>query len=93
MAEALRIGLIGAGAIGAWHARIVAERPDAVLAAICDIDVDRAARLAEPCGAAVFTDAAGMFANAGHAIRSSKSSGWRRSIGKEGRDESERMAE
>lgn len=64
MAEALRIGLIGAGAIGAWHARIVAERPDAVLAAICDIDADRAAKLAAPWGAEVFTDAASFFADA-----------------------------
>lgn len=64
MAEPLRIGLIGAGAIGAWHARIIAERPDAVLAAICDIDGGRAAQLAEPYGAAVFADAASLFAKA-----------------------------
>ena len=37
----IRVGVIGAGAIGAWHARILAEGRDG-LAAICDTDPARA---------------------------------------------------
>lgn len=57
----LRIGLIGAGAIGACHARIVAERRDAVLAAVCDIDAGRACTLAGRYGAMPFADADAFF--------------------------------
>ncbi len=65
MAKApLRIGLIGAGAIGAWHARILAERRDAVLAAVCDIDAGRASELAGRFGAKPFADAPAFFAEA-----------------------------
>ncbi len=60
----LRIGLIGAGAIGAWHARIVAERRDAVLAGVCDSDAGRASVLAARHGAKPFVDAADLFADA-----------------------------
>ena len=62
--DPLRIGLIGAGAIGAWHARILAERRDVVLAAICDIDAARAASLAAHFGSAAFSDAAAFFTEA-----------------------------
>lgn len=62
MSAPLRIGLIGAGAIGAWHARIVAERPDASLVAICDSDPDRAGAVAALRGGRAFADAAAMFA-------------------------------
>ena len=50
----LRVGLIGCSAIGAWHARIVCERPGTTLG-VCDI----AAAQAElrRFGAAAFTDA------------------------------------
>ena len=37
----MRVGLIGAGAIGAWHARILAEGAHG-LAAVCDLDPARA---------------------------------------------------
>lgn len=56
-----RIGLIGAGNIGSWHARIVAERRDARLAAVCDIDASRARGLADRHGVTVFTDASAFF--------------------------------
>jgi myo-inositol 2-dehydrogenase/D-chiro-inositol 1-dehydrogenase len=65
LAPPSRIGVIGTGAIGAWHARIVAERPDAVLAALCDIDTARAAALAASLGGDVFAEAADMFARGG----------------------------
>lgn len=56
----MRVGVIGAGAIGAWHARILAEGGD-TLAAVCDTDPARAAAAAY--GAAVFDDSAAFFAS------------------------------
>lgn len=47
----IRVGVIGAGAIGAWHTRIVAEGSD-TLAAVCDTDLTRA----EGFGAPAFRD-------------------------------------
>ena len=57
----LRVGLIGCGAIGDWHARIVAERPDCHLAAVCDPDLAPATATARST-AEVFPDAAAMLA-------------------------------
>ncbi|MCX5496152.1 Gfo/Idh/MocA family oxidoreductase [Kaistia dalseonensis] len=62
--RSLRVGLIGAGAIGSWHARIVSERPDADLVAICDLDAVRAEALAARFGGDAYTDAAALFASA-----------------------------
>jgi predicted dehydrogenase len=62
MTRPLRVGVIGAGAIGAFHARILAERPDAKLAVICDIDRARAQSLADRFGGLAFADAATMLA-------------------------------
>lgn len=59
---ALRIGLVGAGAIGAFHARIVAEAPGGVLAAVADIELARAEAVANRHGARAFADAAAMIA-------------------------------
>ncbi len=48
-----RIAVIGAGLMGADHARIVAEdMPGAVLQVVCDMDQGRARRIADDCGAA-----------------------------------------
>ena len=54
----IRIAVIGAGLMGADHARIVAEDlPGATLQVICDMDAGRATSVAEACGAAdVATD-------------------------------------
>ncbi len=65
MTAPLRIGLIGAGAIGAWHARIIAERRDAVLAAVCDVDAGRADAIAARHGARSFIDAEAFFGEGG----------------------------
>lgn len=54
--EPARIGVVGCGAIGSWHARILAERPDAVLAALVDTDAGRARHLADRLGAPAWTD-------------------------------------
>lgn len=49
----IRVGVVGAGAIGAWHARILAEGAD-TLAAVCDTDLARARAASH--GAPVFDD-------------------------------------
>lgn len=59
----LRVGVLGCGAIGAWHARIVAERADAELAAVCDLKEEVA--LSAAFGAAVYTEPERFFAEAG----------------------------
>ncbi|MEM7722001.1 MAG: Gfo/Idh/MocA family oxidoreductase [Pseudomonadota bacterium] len=56
----IRVGVIGLGAIGAWHARIVAESGD-TLAAACDTDKMRAE--AASFGAPVFDDPEMFFAS------------------------------
>jgi predicted dehydrogenase len=56
----MRVGVIGTGAIGAWHARIVAEGGDE-LSAVCDLDAARAGAAA--FGAQVFTDPDAFFAS------------------------------
>jgi myo-inositol 2-dehydrogenase/D-chiro-inositol 1-dehydrogenase len=56
----IRVGVLGTGAIGAWHARIVAEGGD-TLAAVCDTDPARAEAAA--FGAAVFDDPDAFFAS------------------------------
>lgn len=47
MAEPVRVGVVGVGAIGRHHARILADHPGAVLVGVRDIDDDRASELAE----------------------------------------------
>lgn len=47
----LRVGLLGAGRIGARHARTLAQ--EGVVLTVADIDMDVARRVAEPLGAAV----------------------------------------
>jgi predicted dehydrogenase len=45
--DPLRIGLIGAGTMGANHARVIAGSPDTTLSVVVDVDVDRACALAD----------------------------------------------
>jgi myo-inositol 2-dehydrogenase / D-chiro-inositol 1-dehydrogenase len=52
----VRIGFVGAGAIVAHHLQALAPEPDVTLAAVCDLDAERAAAVAGPAGAAVHTD-------------------------------------
>ena len=52
----LRAGLIGGGWIGRQHAQTLADRGDVTLAAVCDLDAERAGAIAAGTGAEVFTD-------------------------------------
>jgi len=56
MQKLLKLALVGAGHMGKFHAQAIAERPDACLAAVCDVDQARAAALAAPAGAKVVAD-------------------------------------
>ncbi|MBZ9795568.1 Gfo/Idh/MocA family oxidoreductase [Mesorhizobium sp. ES1-4] len=60
----IRIAVIGAGLMGADHAKIVAEEmPGATLQLVCDMDGQRARRIAEACGAFdIATDPEGAIA-------------------------------
>ncbi len=51
MAERVRLALVGAGHMGEYHAQAIAERDDADLVAVCDIDRERAVAVAETHGA------------------------------------------
>ena len=56
MPKPLQIGLLGAGHMGNYHARAVAARDDAVLAAVFDVDAARAAKVAAAYGSRAETD-------------------------------------
>jgi len=60
MAETLRVAVVGAGHMGRFHAQAVAERDDARLAAVCDVDADRARAVADECGGEAVTDVADL---------------------------------
>jgi predicted dehydrogenase len=60
--KTIRVGLIGAGFIGAVHAKALSVLPDSKLAAVSDLDESRARALADPAGAAAYRDYSDMFA-------------------------------
>jgi len=60
MPKKLKLALVGAGHMGKFHAQAIADSPDAVLAAVCDVDAARAAAVAKPSGAEVFTNPADL---------------------------------
>lgn len=51
MSEKLPVAVVGAGHMGRWHVKKLAELPDVRLVAVIDTDVARARALAEPLGA------------------------------------------
>jgi len=54
--KGFRVALVGAGAMGANHARVVAESTRATLGVVIDVDADRASGLADRYGFASSTD-------------------------------------
>lgn len=52
MSSDLRVGLIGAGVMGENYVRVIENAPGAAIAAVCDLELERAERLAGQCGAA-----------------------------------------
>lgn len=52
----LRVGVVGVGHLGSRHAQIYAAMPGVQLAAVCDIDRDRASGLAQSLGCESVTD-------------------------------------
>lgn len=51
MAAPLRIGIVGVGRMGAFHARTLASSPSIDIVAICDADAARAGKMARTLGA------------------------------------------
>ena len=45
--EKLRVGVIGVGSLGQWHARIYSELEDTELVGVYDADYERAQEIAE----------------------------------------------
>jgi predicted dehydrogenase len=56
MSRILKAGVAGAGVFGGYHAKKYAQLPQSTLAAVFDLDLARAAALAEPLGARAFDD-------------------------------------
>lgn len=46
MVEKLKVGVVGVGSLGQWHARIYSELPNAELVGVCDADTTRAREVA-----------------------------------------------
>ena len=61
MTSALRVAVIGVGHLGKHHARIYGDLQGARLAAVVDIDPERAQAAAAPSGAAVLSDYRDLF--------------------------------
>jgi len=59
---ALKIGIVGVGNIGSIHAGVYAENPKTEIAAVCDIDRDKADRAAARFGAKAFYSVSEMLA-------------------------------
>jgi predicted dehydrogenase len=56
------VGVVGAGLLGARHARAYAERPGCRLVGVCDLDPGRAAAVASRHGASAFADVGQLLA-------------------------------
>lgn len=50
----IKIGMIGAGGIAASHSNAIKENPDCILCAVCDIDKEKAEKIASLHGAKVY---------------------------------------
>jgi len=54
--EKVRIAVIGTGHLGSHHARIYSQLQDVELVGVCDIDAEKAKKVAEAAGCAFYTD-------------------------------------
>lgn len=59
----MRLGIVGAGAVAALHATSAGVLDGLELGAVCDLSSETASLVADPWGAAVYTDYRDMFAN------------------------------
>ena len=55
MSEKIRVGVVGVGYLGRFHALIYSRMPDVELVGVCDTDGERAASVAGEAGTAVLT--------------------------------------
>ena len=55
MNRKIKVGVIGVGSLGQNHARIYASLPEAELVGVCDVDAERAAKIASQYGTKGFT--------------------------------------
>ena len=60
MSDSLRVAVVGAGHMGRFHAQAIAERGDARLTAVCDVNPERARAVADEHGAEAVTDIADL---------------------------------
>lgn len=54
--RSLRVGVVGVGYLGKFHARIYSEMPGVELVGVADIDADIANTVASECGCTAYTD-------------------------------------
>ena len=54
MTAPLKVGVVGVGSLGQWHARVYAELPDVTLAGVYDVDAARAREIADRYHTRVF---------------------------------------
>ena len=64
----MRVAVIGAGHMGRYHAQKIAARADCSLAAVADVDRDRARMIAQAHGCPAVCDYKGIFGSADAAI-------------------------
>ena len=55
MAEKIKVGVIGTGALGRHHARLYAQNPNAEMVGIFDVSAESAAKVGEEFGLKVFS--------------------------------------
>ncbi len=60
MAQILRHGIVGCGVIGPFHARCIARMQDDELVALCDLEKEKAQKMADEYGGKVYTSYSAM---------------------------------
>lgn len=65
MSSRVKVGVIGVGYLGRHHARLYAERPDAELVGVADVDAAKAAEVAAATKTTAYTDYRELFGRVG----------------------------